>query len=276
MSSATDPLDTPHSYSDSERTLTASLPDYGGPTSAHSPDATLFVGTFRTATLATGGELFSDAPQRSPDATILTDTRVTATPANNEELRNDTLQRFFPRSFVADLSKHIFSLDNEAMEKLAAILHVMVAPSITTQFTHLHAYETAEAIKSSLLARGIARSAIGGGAALIFPTESSPSLGGPPFSDAAHDATVPISGSATSMPTLGAQSGFLLRHYNHPSAILGSAAELQKLISRDPVAKLETPTATEDLYHFLRSYGHRLREGAVVMAAWASASFVYF
>jgi len=29
MSSATDPLDTPHSDSDSERTLTASLPDYG-------------------------------------------------------------------------------------------------------------------------------------------------------------------------------------------------------------------------------------------------------
>ena len=29
MSSATDPLDTPHSDSDSERTLTASIPDYG-------------------------------------------------------------------------------------------------------------------------------------------------------------------------------------------------------------------------------------------------------
>jgi hypothetical protein len=223
------------------------------------------VGTRRTATLATDDELFSAALQRSPGATILTGTRVTANPANDEELRYDDLQRFFPHSFVADLSKHILSLDNAAMEELAAILHVTVAPSITTQPTHLHAYETAEAINSSLLDRGIARSAIGGGVALIFPTEPSPSLGGPPLSNAAHDDTLPISGSASSMPTLGAQSGFLLRQCNHPSAILGPAAKLQNLISRDPVAKLETPTATEDLYHFLSSYGHRLREGAVVM-----------
>ena len=62
------------------------------------------------------------------------------------------------------------------------------------RITHLHAYETAEAIISSLLTRGIARSAIGGGVALIFPTEPSPSLSGIPFSDAAHDTTVPISG----------------------------------------------------------------------------------
>jgi len=41
MSSATDLLDTPHSDSDSERTLTASRPDYGDTTSARSPDATL-------------------------------------------------------------------------------------------------------------------------------------------------------------------------------------------------------------------------------------------
>jgi len=65
MSSAIDPLDTPHSGSDSERTLTASFPDYGDSTSAHSPDATLLVGTRRTATLATDGELLSDALQRS-------------------------------------------------------------------------------------------------------------------------------------------------------------------------------------------------------------------
>ena len=68
MSSATDPLDTPHSDSDSERTLTASFPNYGGATSARLPDATLLVGTRRTATLATDGELFSDALQRSPGA----------------------------------------------------------------------------------------------------------------------------------------------------------------------------------------------------------------
>jgi len=74
MSSATDPLDTPHSDSDSERTPAASLPDYGDPTSARSPDDTLLVGTHRTATLATGGELFSDAHQRPPDATVHTDT----------------------------------------------------------------------------------------------------------------------------------------------------------------------------------------------------------
>ena len=93
---------------------------------------------------------------------------MTATPANDDELRYDALQRFFPHSFVADLSKHIFSLDNEAMEELAAILHVTAAPSITTQPTHLHAYETAEAAKSSLLTRGIARLPIGGGVGLIF------------------------------------------------------------------------------------------------------------
>ena len=57
-STATDPLDTPHSDSDSERTLTASFPNYGGATSARSPDATLLVGTRRTATLATDGELY--------------------------------------------------------------------------------------------------------------------------------------------------------------------------------------------------------------------------
>jgi len=65
MSSATDPLDTPHSDSDSERNLTASFPDYGDPISARSLDATLLVGTRRTATLATDGELFSDALQRT-------------------------------------------------------------------------------------------------------------------------------------------------------------------------------------------------------------------
>ena len=39
----------PHSDSDSERTLTASIPDYGDSTSVRSPDATLLVGTPRTA-----------------------------------------------------------------------------------------------------------------------------------------------------------------------------------------------------------------------------------
>jgi len=86
MSSATDFLDTPHSDSDSERTLTASFPDYGDPISARSPDATLLAGTRRTATPATGGELFSDAPQRPPGATILANTRITAVPANDDEL----------------------------------------------------------------------------------------------------------------------------------------------------------------------------------------------
>ena len=88
------------------------------------------------------------------------------------------------------------------MEELAAILPVTVATSITTKPTHLHAYETAEAIKSSLLDRGIARSAIGGGVALIFPTEPSTSLGGPPLSNAAHDDTLPISGSGPCVVTV--------------------------------------------------------------------------
>ena len=101
MSSAIDPLDAPHSDSDSERTLNASFPDYGDSDSARSPDATLLVGKSRTATLATDDELFSAALQRSPGATILTGTRVTANPANDEEVRYDDLQRFFPHKFVA-------------------------------------------------------------------------------------------------------------------------------------------------------------------------------
>ena len=95
MSSEFDPLNTPHSDSDSERTLTASFPDYGDSTSARSPDANLLVGTRRTATLATYDELFSAALKRSPFATILSGTRVTANPANGGELRYDDLQRFF-------------------------------------------------------------------------------------------------------------------------------------------------------------------------------------
>ena len=75
MSSVIDPLDTPHSDSDSERTLTASFPDYGDSTSACSPDANLLVGTRRTATLATDDELFYAALQRSSGATVLTGTR---------------------------------------------------------------------------------------------------------------------------------------------------------------------------------------------------------
>jgi len=59
MSSVTDPLDTPHSDSDSDRTPTASFPDYEDPKSARSSDATLLVGTRLTANPATGGELFS-------------------------------------------------------------------------------------------------------------------------------------------------------------------------------------------------------------------------
>jgi len=144
MSSATDPLDTPHSDSDSEHTLTASFFAHGDPSSA-----------------------------RSPDATLLADTRLSATPETGDEheLLSDALRRFFPNSFISDLSKHIFSLDTEAMEELAAILQATVAPSNATQSTFLHVYETAEAIKSSLLTRGIARTAIGGGIALILPTE---------------------------------------------------------------------------------------------------------
>ena len=73
----------------------ASFPDYGDPSSARSHDATALEGTLRTATLATGDELFSGALQRSPGATILTNARVLATPANNDELRYGTLQRSF-------------------------------------------------------------------------------------------------------------------------------------------------------------------------------------
>ena len=62
---------------------------------------------------------------------------------------------------VADLTKHLFTLGPEAIEEIAAILQVTVAPSTTTQSTaqskFLKAYENADAITKSLFNRGIAR-----------------------------------------------------------------------------------------------------------------------
>ena len=63
-------------------------------------------------------------------------------------------------SMVADLTKHLFSLGPEAIEEIAAILQVTVAPSTTTKSTtqskFLTAYKYADAIKKSLFTRGIA------------------------------------------------------------------------------------------------------------------------
>ena len=77
-------------------------------------------------------------------------------------------------TMVADLTKHLFSLGHEAIEEIADILQVTVAPSTTTQSTaqstFITAYENADAIKKSLFTRGIARTdPSGGGIALIFP-----------------------------------------------------------------------------------------------------------
>jgi len=77
------------------------------------------VGTRRTATLATDGELFSGALQRSPGATILTDTRVTATPANDDELCYDALQRsnVFSHTRLLRICLNIFFLSTMRLWK---------------------------------------------------------------------------------------------------------------------------------------------------------------
>ena len=85
-------------------------------------------------------------------------------------------------SMVADLTKHFFSLDPEAIEEIAAALQVAVVPSTTTQSTaqyaFLKAYENAGAIKKSLFIRGIARTdPSGGGVALIFLAAQRPPSG---------------------------------------------------------------------------------------------------
>jgi len=86
--------------------------------------------------------------------------------------------KFFPNPFAADLSKRIISFGNKAIEEIAEILLIMVAPSIITQSTFLHANELAKALKSSLLARGVAHKAIGGGGGVgsdfTYRTKSTP------------------------------------------------------------------------------------------------------
>jgi len=130
--------------------------------------------------------VYVDRPSASSlNATLLVDTQLLATPATSDKIVSDSLQHFFPMSMVADLTKHLFSLGPEAIEEIAAILQVTVAPSTTTQSTaqntYLTAYENADAIKKSLFTRGIARTdPSGGGIALIFPAAQRPPSGPTP------------------------------------------------------------------------------------------------
>jgi len=98
---------------------------------------------------------YVDRPSASSsNATLLVDTQLLATPATAEKLFSDSHQYFFPMSMVADLTKHLFSLGPEAIEEIAAILQVTIAPSTTTQstaqYTFLTAYENAGANKKPL------------------------------------------------------------------------------------------------------------------------------
>ena len=82
-------------------------------------------------------------------------------------------------STVADLTKHLLTLGPEAIEEIAAILQVAVAPPTTPQSTaqssFLTAYENADAITKLLFNRGIARtdpSGKGGERVMISVKES--------------------------------------------------------------------------------------------------------
>ena len=95
---------------------------------------------------------------RSLNGTLLADTQLLAIPATSDELLPDAFRRYFPMSEVADLTKHLLLLGPDAIEEIAAILQVTVAPSTTTQSpahaTFLTACKNAEAIEASLFARG--------------------------------------------------------------------------------------------------------------------------
>ena len=79
---------------------------------------------------------YVDRPSASSlNATLLADTQTLATPATSDKIVSDSLQHFFSMSMVADLTKHLFTLGPEAIEEIAAILQVTVAPSTTTQST---------------------------------------------------------------------------------------------------------------------------------------------
>ena len=117
-------------------------------------------------------------------------------------------------SMVADLTKHLFSLGPEAIEEIAAILQVTVAPSATTQSAaqsmFFVAYENADAIEASLFSRGVARTdPSGGGVALVFPAAQRPPSGPAPvtrtaFPDGAvlraTQAAIPPHGSPVLVP----------------------------------------------------------------------------
>ena len=111
---------------------------------------------------------------RSLNDTLLADTQLPSIPTTSDALLSDAFQSYFPTSEVADLNKHLLSLGPDAIEEIAAILQVTVAPSTTTQSpahaSFFTACKNAEAIEASLLARGIARTdPSGGGVALVFP-----------------------------------------------------------------------------------------------------------
>jgi len=251
-SSANQPFDTTTSESDGSTDLSS---DYADLSSAHSPHATLLSGT------------------------------PLATPATGVELLYGALQPFFP-PVVENLTKHILSLDSEAIEDIAAILQVTVASTTQSSLTD---YENAEVIKASLFARGIAyMDPSGGGVALIF-SAAPRSLSGPtPLTrdaylpgaalGATHAATTyRTSIRAASLP--GADEGTMhavpthgclaLAPCVHEHTVGGLASKARALLPELPpflTSESQAPVPPAEVVALLNAIGSHLRDGKVVFA----------
>jgi len=200
----------------------------------------------------------------SLNATLLVDTQTLATPATSDKIVSDSLQHFFPMSMVADLTKHLFTLGPEAIEEIAAILQVTVAPSTTTQSTaqskFLTAYENADAITKSLFNRGIARTdPSGGGIALIFPAAQRPPSGPTPATRTTFQPGADVSphGSLVLAPCI------------HEHTVVGLATKARALLPDlppFPSSARQASVPTADVVTLLNSIGSHLRDGKVVFA----------
>lgn len=253
-SSAPDPIDTTsHPESDTE-----------SPTSS-------FVG-------ADGSPVYEDlSPARSLNATLTAGTRLSATPTHGDERLVSALLTFFPTPVVADLSKHLFSLGNDAIEALAALLGVTVAPSNA----FLQAYENVEAIKAYLFTNGYAQNVIiGGGVALVLPTARQTSGDTSPLPRNASllgDAfvTTRVASSHSCSP-----DSYLARFVN-AYAVAGIVTSARALLPTLPPPFYSThqgKVAAADAASLLDALGSQLRDGAVVFAPpmEAATKMVFF